>query len=122
MRPPTLYGVDTSAGRDWGYVAWRPNVWYWTGSTWALAGSGQWLWSWAFDDSPSQYWYGFDGKYLGTSTSGLAETFSLPSAGYWYAVSDEFYWYPTGPAQAAYDHRWVDSYFGNAFVDGFCFF
>ena len=126
MPPPTLYAADVSSGQDWQYVAWRPNIWYWNGSTWARAAQGQWLWSWAFDSSPATYWYDYSGRYVGTTTkaqgSQVTERFNVTGLGYYYLISNEFYWYPRASGPEAYNHVWANDYAGDDVFNSFCYF
>ena len=126
LPPPSMYAADMTSGNDWQYVAWRPNIWYWNGTQWAVAGRGQWLWSWAFDSSPATYWYDFDGHYVGTTTQAagarVVEAFNVTGLGYYYLVSNEFYWYAGGTAPSSYVHEWATDYAGDAVYNQFCYF
>ena len=122
MSAPQMYAADTTAGEDWQYVAWRPSVWSWNGSSWILAARGVWVWSWAYDKRAATYWYDYNGNYVGTTTAaqGAAVVQTLPRGvtNHYYYVSDEFYWYSSASAAAGYDHTWVTSYTGDTILLG----
>ena len=126
LPPPAMYAADATAGQDWQYVAWRPDIWYWSGSAWKLAATGQWLWSWAYDSSPATYWYDYAGRYVGTTTAAsgkaVVEAFNVTGLGYYYLVSNEFFWYAGATAPSSYSHLWGTDYAGDAVYDQFCYF
>lgn len=85
------YGLNTTGGHDWSYVYWRPWVYDFSGSQYFSGWrQGSWYYSWAWEDTYTNYWWDLNGNYQGTQAWGDNPAYQLFP---FYQVNFEHYGY-----------------------------
>jgi hypothetical protein len=102
---PQMYAVNTTANVDRQWVAYKPVVFRWNGTSWVQYSTDGWMQGNARDNASPTSW--FD---AGTQEhyAPIAKAINVP-AGY-YKVAMRYHWYATSRVGSGSDYRWVPRY------------
>lgn len=100
VNPPFIAAVDVTPGEDAQPVTWRPVLYKWDGSTWALVSAYSYEPAyWAYDGDGGRYTYRSDRRMVLMTSNG------------YYRVAIQIYWYATANTPSGSAYVWGGSHY-----------
>ena len=102
---PAMYAVNTTSAVDRQWVAYKPVVFRWNGTSWAYYDTDGWMRGLARDDAKPTLWTDSGGQ---DHYAPMAKGINV-GPGY-YKVAMRYHWYATSRVGSGSDYRWAPRY------------